>query len=312
MHEIDLRRIDLNLLVVFEFLMAERSVSRAAERLARTQSAISHALGRLRDQVGDPLLVKEGGQMRPSPFAEHLASELRPILASIRRALVPPRAFDPATTVREFRIAVPDLTHSLFPRLEQRIRREAPSARLEWVARDAQAVLAVADGRIDMALVPSTKAMPEGLSFTAVRPFRWASFVRKSHPGIKSWGRRTWARWPHIGVRVSVGVPSPVERAAARSDLRRTVTTWVPHFSAVAPLLARSELIATLPMVVMYESLERFGLHALKTPLPVPPMTHTLIWSQRLGKDLGLRWFRGHVEALLNEVIEAADAEMPR
>ncbi len=269
MHDIDLRRIDLNLLVVLDVLMAERSVSRAAARLNRTQSAISHALGRLRDQVGDPLLVKVGGRMRPSPFAEHLAQELRPILSNIRRALVPPLAFDPATTVREFRIAVPDLTPSLFPLLEERVRREAPAARLEWVARDAQAVLAVAEGQIDVALAPSAQALPEGLSLAAVRPFRWASFVRQSHPAIKSWGRRARARWPHLAVRVGDGGPSPVARAAAGVDSRRTLTTWVPHFSAVAPLLARSELIATLPMVVMYESLERFGLRALRTPFPI-------------------------------------------
>lgn len=108
MNEIDLRRLDLNLLVVFEVLMAERSVTRAAARLGRTQSALSHALARLREQVGDPLLVKVGGRMSPSPFAEKLVEDVRPILRSIQRALVPPQAFDPATSTRTFRVAIPD------------------------------------------------------------------------------------------------------------------------------------------------------------------------------------------------------------
>lgn len=85
MNEIDLRRVDLNLLVVFDVLMEERSVTRAADRLGRTQSAISHALGRLREQLGDPLLVKSGMRMLPSPFAEHLVMEVRPILANMAR-----------------------------------------------------------------------------------------------------------------------------------------------------------------------------------------------------------------------------------
>ena len=76
MNDIDLRRLDLNLLVTFEVLMTERSVTRAAERLSRTQSAVSHALSRLREQVGDPLLIKVGGRMAPSPFAERLIEEV--------------------------------------------------------------------------------------------------------------------------------------------------------------------------------------------------------------------------------------------
>ena len=114
MHQIDLRRIDLNLLVVFDVLMTERSVTRAASRLRRTQSAISHALQRLREQVDDPLLIKVGLRMQPSPFAERLAEQIRPILASIAHALAPPAPFDPITTTRHFRIAIPDLSDALY------------------------------------------------------------------------------------------------------------------------------------------------------------------------------------------------------
>ena len=89
MNEIDLRRFDLNLLVVFDVLMVERSVSRAAERLGRTQSAISHSLSRLRSQFGDPLLVKGGVRMQPTAFALDLIEQARPMLSGIQRALSP-------------------------------------------------------------------------------------------------------------------------------------------------------------------------------------------------------------------------------
>src|SRR5262245_21852258 len=103
MNEIDLRRFDLNLLVVFEVLLAERGVTRAAARLGRTQSAVSHALARLRRQLSDPILVKGGKGMQPTPFALDFLQEVRPILARIQGALSPRHSFDPAASRRIFR-----------------------------------------------------------------------------------------------------------------------------------------------------------------------------------------------------------------
>src|SRR5690348_13617129 len=113
MHEIDLRRFDLNLLVVLDVLMTEGSVTLAAARLGRTQSAISHALARLRDQLGDPLLIKGGRRMQPTPFARAFIEQARPILRSLQRLLAERRAFDPATAERTFRIAAPDFATAL-------------------------------------------------------------------------------------------------------------------------------------------------------------------------------------------------------
>lgn len=307
MKKIDLRRIDLNLLVVFDVLMSERSVTRAAERLSRTQSAVSHALERLRGQLGDPLLVRSGGRMAASPFAEHLVQEVRPILSSIQRVLVPPQAFDPATTTREFRVAIPDLNDALFPNLVERVRREAPSALLEWVVRDIHALPAVADGQIDIALMPAALSLPDGIDYSAVGSLRWASFMRKGHPAARGWNRAAWLRWPHLAVRVGARMPSPVAEAAEHAQGQRRVTTWVPHFSAVAPLLARTDLIATLPVLVMADSLHRYGLVAMKTPIRLEPMPHRLVWSRRLGNDPGLLWLRAHLERAFAEVLGAAE-----
>jgi len=93
MNQINLAHLDLNLLVTFEVLMTEGSVTRAAERLSRTQSAISHSLARLREQLGDPLLIKVGGAMEPSPFALQLVEDIRPILRSIQRIAALPQHF---------------------------------------------------------------------------------------------------------------------------------------------------------------------------------------------------------------------------
>ncbi|WP_309682763.1 LysR family transcriptional regulator [Polaromonas sp.] len=214
MNEIDLRRLDLNLLVTFDVLMAERNVTRAAERLARTQSAVSHSLARLREQVGDPLMVKVGGRMTASPFAEKLIEEVRPILRSIQRVLAPPQPFEAATSSRTFRMAISDLAPSLFPRLMARVRREAPGVTLDWIAEGPQTLLGVAEGQIDVAFVASVLALPEGLAWQDVGEIKWASFARQDHPAVAGWGAAAWARWPHVVVQVGNNLQSPVIEAA--------------------------------------------------------------------------------------------------
>ena len=150
MKEIQLHRIDLNLLVVFEALMLEGSVASAAEKLGKTPSAISHALARLRDQVGDPLLVKVGGRMQPSPFALTLIDDVRPILRSIKRILALPEPFDPATSDRVFRVACP-ITGKMLSEVLNRLHHAAPAAKLEWLSAPRQVYDAVAEGLVDVA-----------------------------------------------------------------------------------------------------------------------------------------------------------------
>src|ERR1700681_2753321 len=127
MNKIDLRRFDLNLLVVFEVLMTERNVTRAAERLGRTQSAVSHSLSRLRSQLGDPLLIKGGVRMQPTAFAVDLMEEARPMLRGIERVLSPRHVFDPACSQRVFRLAAPDFMLTLFANLLERCAPKRPA-----------------------------------------------------------------------------------------------------------------------------------------------------------------------------------------
>jgi DNA-binding transcriptional LysR family regulator len=310
MHEIDLRRFDLNLLVVFDVLMAERSVTRAAARLARTQSAISHALARLREQVGDPLLVKVGGRMTASPRAEALAEEVRGALAGIRRMLAAPAPFDAATSTRTFRIAFPDLSMAWFAQLAAAVRERAPGVSLEWVRRDETTPLAVAEGRVDLALFPAAMKLPEGIDGEPAGAFSWATFARRGHPAARAWGRAAWRAWPHVAVRVSVDIASPVETAGRAADGRR-IAAWVPHFGAVPPLLARTDLLATLPLVAMVEALETHDLIALAPPFPIAPMPHQLAWSRRLGGEPGLAWLRAQLREAFGRAVTAAEASGP-
>ncbi len=306
MNEIDLRRVDLNLLVMFQVLMAERSVTRAAERLGRTQSAVSHALARLREQLGDPLLVKVGGRLEASPFAERLAEEVRPILRTIERVLVPPRAFDPGASTRVFRLAVPDFATGLFPRLAERFRREAPQAGLEWVVPGPHTPLEVAEGQIDVALGPSAAPLPEGLDRDEAGTLGWATYLRRDHPALAQWSAKAWVRWPHVAVRTGSRALSPVAAALGALERERRVAIWVPSFATVAPLLARTDLIATLPTLAMQDSLRRFDLRALPVPVPIERMPHRLIWSRRSSGDAAIRWIRELLKQAFADVLAAA------
>jgi DNA-binding transcriptional LysR family regulator len=292
MNEIDLRRLDLNLLVTFEVLMSEGSVTRAAARLARTQSAVSHALARLREQVGDPLLVKTGNGMAPSPFAQRLVEQVRPILRDIQRIVAPPEPFEPASSKRVFRLAIADFVPTLLPRVIEEVQRSAPGVSVHWLAPSTETVAAVADAQLDLALVTSSVALPEGVQRRAAGELQWVSFARKGHPALRNWGASAWARWPHIQVQLGERALGAVDIAATRHGLQRTIGASVPSFAQVPALLARTDLLATMTPLVMDGAMRHHGLRALEPPLAIEPTSFSFVWSFRLENDPGSRWLR--------------------
>ena len=215
MNEIDLRRFDLNLLVVFEILMIERSVTRAAERLGRTQSAVSHSLSRLRKQLSDPLLIKAGVRMQPTAFALDLLEQARPLLRGMQRVLSPRQIFDPTSSRRVFRVAASDFMQTMFASLLARLRSEAPGVSVEWVSPRDPSLLDLAEGQIDIAITPAPPRMPEGVTGENVGTLQWRCFARKAHPAFSQWGPQAWTKWPHLAVRVSDVLTSPVHIAAS-------------------------------------------------------------------------------------------------
>lgn len=305
MNNIDLRKIDLNLLLLFEALMCHGSVSKTADQLGRTQSAVSHALNRLRQQLGDPLLVKGGGRMQPSPYALSLVQEVQPILRSIERVLCPREAFDARISARCFRLAVPDVAMNLFPALMQQ---QAPQVVIEWETPKLNTLLDTAEGLVDLALLPASLKRPDGVSAQQVGLFQWACFMRQGHPALAGWGAAKWSRWPHVVVGTSDNIASPIVSAADAAKLTRQVGIRVPTFGAVAPLLAKTDLIASLPVVVLAESMTPFQLVAKPLPFDMPKMAHVLVWSSRLTSDPANQWLRQCFTELLQRQLLRADA----
>lgn len=299
MNDIDLRRFDLNLLVVFEVLLAERSVTRAAERLGRTQSAVSHALARLRAQLCDPILVKGGKSMQPTPFALDFLQEVRPILARIQSALSPRLSFDPASSRRIFRLCAPDFALTLFTDLQTRLRVEAPSVSIEWTAPRASMLLDLAGGHLDVVIAPMPPRLTQDIVADQIGSLGWQCFARKGHPAFRAWGAEAWSRWPHLGVRVGSELENPVSVAAAKAGIARTIAGWVPHFAAIAPVLVASDLLATVPSLCMADSLRTHSLDSRDVPFSIPAMPHALLWNAGRRDDPEIKWLRARLRPLV-------------
>ena len=296
MNPIDLRRFDLNLLIVLEVLMAERGVSRAAARLGRTQSAVSHSLARLREQLGDPLLLKGGRRMEPTAFALELMEQMRPLLQGLQRVLAPRRRFDPATSRRVFRLSAPDFAQAMFIDLLTAARRRAPGVSIEWTGSRDTMLLELAEGQLDLAIAPAGLRLPQGLptnlAAESIGALQWRCFGRRGHAAFRRWGRRAWSEWPHVVVRVGDQLESPVNIAAGAAGLSRTIAGWVPNFSGVAPVLAASDLLATLPAPAMAGTLKPHRLESRLVPFTIAPLPHVLLWSSVRAADPEVAWLR--------------------
>lgn len=308
MHAIDIARTDLNLLVVLDVLLQERNVTRAARRMHRTQSAMSHALARLREQLGDPILVRVGGEMRPTPRAERLAGEVPRILRMIGRVLAEESAFDPATTDRVFTFAGPDFVAATLPVLIARMASSTPAAGVELVPAGPEMLRDVADGRVDVAIAPTSVSKTDGLCSAALVALDWAVFARGDHPAARSWSAKAWAAYPHVRVRTSSGGESPVDVAARAQKLARRTGPYLPHFLLAPPLLARTDLLLTVPRAVLADVAPRFGLVALPCPVKLAPIALSIFWSAQLDRDPAIAWFR---QVLGEAAVEALGPPTP-
>lgn len=307
MHEIDITTVDLNLLVVLDVLLQERSVTRAAMRLHRTQSATSHALGRLRDQLEDPLLVRVGGEMRPTPKGERLAAEVSRILRTIRRVLAHEGAFDAATTDRVFTLVGPDFIATALPVLLAHMANATPFAGVELVPAGPGMFRDVAEGRVDIAIAPQPTTKIDGLQSAPLASLEWAVYARRDHPAVTGWCANAWAAYPHVRVRTSSDGESPVDLAARVQNLARRSGPFLPHFLLAPPLLARTDLLMTVPRAVLADVAPRFGLVALPCPFMLAPIELSLFWSAQLDRDPAVTWFRAQVRAAAEGAFQPSD-----
>ena len=296
----DLRRYDLNLLVTLEALLEEQSVTAAAHRLNLSQSAVSAALERLRAVFTDPLLVRVGNRMEPTPFAKRLQGPIKTALASVSLALALPQKFDPARAKATVRLGASDYFGLLMlPGLYEVLAREAPGISVEVHPRPADGSLSrLVAGEVDLALAVDP---PEGrdLFNAPLVDEEFVCVMRRGHPLAR--GRLTLARlldFPHIVVTAHDESAQLVDRALAAAGARRQVPVSVPVFAAAFALLAENDLVGLLPARISRAQAARFGLALRKPPLALPQYTLSIAWHQRTAHDAAHRWVREQILAV--------------
>lgn len=296
---INLAAFDLNLLVVFDAMMEERNVTRVGRRIALSQPAVSASLNRLRQALGDELFVRKANRMEPTPRALELAGPVRQALTGIQGALAP-SVFDARTAQRRFRIATNDFASSvLLPRLVERVHADAPDVALRVIAAgESEARLMLARGDVELAIGPFREAGELESREELIAPEDFLCVMRRGHPLARR--RLTLEAFSEAyQLLVSQGGDDVgfVDHILAEAGLRRRVAVIVPHFLVAPLILARSDLIATLPMRLAESFQELADVVAVRPPFPQPRFCLAMLWLRKQEDDAGLAWVREQLVA---------------
>ncbi len=293
----NLRTFDLNLLLVFDAVFAERGISRAAQRLSLSQPTVSNALARLRVRLNDPLFTRSGGQMLPTARARALAEPIRQALDAIERGLRAPDAFAFETSEREFVIAVEDYGETvILPRFVDWVSAVAPNVRIKIRPEPAARLVGeMREGAVDLAL-----------DYFVLRDARFASqrvldealltLSRRDHPAIgERLSLETYLSLRHVALIPRTGAVPMIERSLAARGLERRIAVQVPHFMSMPALVQGSDMLCTLPRRMARYYAEHFALRAHALPLSVPQFPVYLVWHEGARADPGHRWFRDNL-----------------
>lgn len=304
MHEMNLSSFDLNLLVALDALLDEGSVTRAAQRTGISQPAMSHALRRLRDELDDPLLVRDGRAMLPTPRAERLRGPVQRLLADTRRVLRDEGGFDPEISTRAFCLACPDLLALLLPELLAALTERAPAIRLDVVPSPGPDL--AGDGDLWLGPAPVQGA---GLMSRTIGRVHWAVVGRRGHPALS--GRLTVAKWirhPHVQVRTGDRRPSFIDLALSAAGVQRTIGLTVPSFLAALEVLPRTSYLFTVVRELTEPVADRLGLVVKRPPIPLDPIPVAAAWHERQHADPGHQWFRQTVMDVLRGELQREHA----
>lgn len=294
----NIANVDLNLLLVFEALMAERSVTHAAARVGLSQPALSNALNRLRGCFGDRLFVKGWRTMLPTPRALELAPEIEAALRHIRAAFHAPE-FRPESSQRVFRLATSDdMELSFLPALARELLATAPGItvncrRLAGIFSLPQEELQ--SGALDFALglFSSLTPVKRDLFARELYELRMVCIARARHPRIKR--RLTLSHFrqlEHVATFYPGEGPGLMDRILGERGFQRKVRLSLPHWLPVPFVVANSDLIATVPETVAKALGPASGLRCLRCPVNLPPLRVSLIWHARTQESAAHIWFR--------------------
>src|SRR5258707_2919632 len=283
MREVHLRTVDLNLLHALHALLEERHVTRAAKRCFLSQPAMSRALDRLRETLGDPLLFRTGRAYERTVRGERVLRELESIMRRLE-TMVQGEEFSPARSQERFRVAMTDHGSTmLLPVLLQRIREAAPDARLEVSAWRTQAYEDVAAGRIDVAL--SAEAVPPTLEYELIFNLDFVCLVGSAQPvRTRRFTLKQYLQLPHALVETLDGQQTMVDRPLAQLGVKRRVALRIPFFIPAIFAIARTDLILTVPRKLA-KIAAMAGLRIVEPPREIKAFPYFMAWHPRLAQE---------------------------
>ena len=286
--------LDLNLLRVFDAIATEGSVTVAGERIGLSQPAMSNALGRLRTDFGDPLFVRTPRGMRPTPFAQQLAQPVREALRLIQTALQQHAGFEPGSSDNTFRFWMSDIGEMVFlPGLLERVKQDAPGVKIEVVRipiKDVHAALEA--GELDLA-VGFLPGLITGVRQLPLFREHYVCMLRADHPVIGATiSARQFREAAHVLVSYVGTGHQVIEETFVGAGLNARIAVRVPHFLVVPMILARTDLIVTVPSRVAAVFAQRGEFKVLPLPLRMPSFEVQLHWHQRFHQDPANRWLR--------------------
>lgn len=286
---------DFNLLITLDVLLAEGSVARAAQRLRLSPSAMSRALARLRETIGDPLLVRAGRGLVPTPRALDLRKRVNQLVQDAEAVLRPAETLDPTQLVRTFTLRTSEgFVETFGADLINRIGEQAPGVRLCFMQKPNKESTSLRDGTVDLETGVVGKTIGPEVRAQALFRDRFIGVVRLGHP--LNLGEITPSRYAagrHILVsRRNLG-KGPIDDALTPFGLERQIVAIVGGFSSALALARASDLIASVPE--RHTAALRAGMHSFPLPIPMPEVTVSLLWHPRLDADPAHRWLRGLV-----------------
>jgi DNA-binding transcriptional LysR family regulator len=291
----NLRSIDLNLLVAFHRLYIDKNVSRAADNLGLSQPAMSNTLKRLRQLTGDELFVRTSTGMSPTICADDLATPLADALATIEEALSHLTSFNPAKSKRKFVISAFDIGESyLMPKLMKKLATDAPGVTFQTIRAGAgdSLKLALEAGNVDFAIghLPRLQA---GFFQRRLFPQHYVCVFRRDHPLTSAhFGIAEFQAADHLAIATEGSDYEFLEDVLANAAPHRNIRLSVPHFLSAGYLLRDTNLVATLPNTLAEILCKPFGLAQIPHPISLPSMDINLLWHAKSHRDPASQWLR--------------------
>jgi len=289
----NLHRIDLNLFAVFDAIYTAGSLTKAADVLCITQPAVSNSLARLREMLNDPLFVRTGHSMTPTPVAQNIIVPAREALGLLRKSVQQSHIFEPETSTKAFNFASRDLLEvSIMPRLLTRLQHLAPNITItNYEVSRQKVVSSMASGNLDF-FADATSYTDVHLKKHCIATDRFVVLARKNHPMLKNeLTMESFLKLGHINVSNRIKGAGPIDVALDKIGEKRHVVMRGQHFLTVPSAISKTDLIACIP----YHLAKHYDLAMYELPFELPPLEYFLYWHVSADHDSAHQWMREQI-----------------